>query len=50
MPVISIFYGEIPKNANRLVKKWTLKNKKALLENWKRAQAMKPLERIPGEE
>jgi hypothetical protein len=42
--------GEFPRNAQRLIKVWTIKNKKGLIDNWKRAQTLDPLIRIPGEE
>ena len=42
--------GEFPGNARRLVEKWAIKNRRALLKNWKRAQTGEPLERIPGME
>lgn len=40
--------GSLPKAAQRLVKEWVLANQHALLDNWSRAQALEPLEHIPG--
>jgi hypothetical protein len=42
--------GELPKNAERLVSAWAKKHKAMLLANWKKAQQLEPLDRIPGEE
>ena len=43
-----ILAGEFPASAKRLIETWTKKNRAALLENWKHAEAREPLERIPG--
>lgn len=40
--------GSLPKRAHRLVKDWCLDHQAELLDNWRRAQALEPLERIPG--
>jgi hypothetical protein len=40
--------GQLPTRARRLVKEWCLEHQPALLANWDRAQALEPLERIPG--
>ena len=40
--------GNFPAAARRLVKEWTLQNKKELIKNWNLAQKKKPTERITG--
>ena len=40
--------GRLPRTAARLVKQWTLAHQAELLENWGRARARLPLERIAG--
>jgi hypothetical protein len=40
--------GELPPAAARLVKEWTLARQGQLRENWRRARAGEPLEKIPG--
>ncbi len=51
--VISIETGEmldgnLPRYARRLVEEWTALHRQALSDNWDRAHAGQPLERIPG--
>jgi len=43
-----VTYGHLPSKAARLVKDWCLDHRAELLANWDRAQALEPLERIPG--
>lgn len=43
-----IVQGSLPKKAARLVKDWCLERQAELMNNWNRAQALEPLERIPG--
>jgi hypothetical protein len=43
-----IFAGELPPTAQRLVGDWALARKGELEQNWKRARAQQPLERIAG--
>jgi hypothetical protein len=43
-----IMQGGLPKNAARLVRDWCLEHRAELALNWTRAQALEPLERIPG--
>ena len=43
-----ILEGDLPRNAARLVKDWCLDHRAELAANWTRAQALEPLERIPG--
>jgi Domain of unknown function (DUF4160) len=40
--------GRLPTIAARLVKRWTLAHQAELRENWDRARAKQPLERIAG--
>ena len=40
--------GQLPKKAARLVKEWCLDHQVELRENWQRAVALQPLQRIPG--
>jgi Domain of unknown function (DUF4160) len=44
----SIVQGELPKRAISLVRQWCLDHRDELEQNWSRAQALQPLERIPG--
>jgi uncharacterized protein DUF4160 len=43
-----VIEGNLPKNAARLVKEWTLLRQTELRANWNRARANVPLERIAG--
>ena len=43
-----IIAGELPPLATRLVRDWTLARRAELEENWRRARAHAPLERVPG--
>jgi len=43
-----VIEGHLPRTAARLVKQWTLAHQAELQENWNRARAKVPLERIPG--
>jgi hypothetical protein len=43
-----IIAGELPLTAQRLVREWTLARRAELEENWWRARAQQPLERIAG--
>jgi hypothetical protein len=43
-----VIAGRLPANASRLVKQWTLAHRSELMENWRRARARMPLERIAG--
>lgn len=40
--------GSLPPTALRLVSEWALAHRRELEENWARARADQPLERIPG--
>jgi hypothetical protein len=44
----TLISGELPPTAARLVREWTLARRKELEENWERARAHQPLERIAG--
>ena len=43
-----IIAGSLPPTALRLVRGWALAHRPELEENWRRARADEPLERIPG--
>lgn len=43
-----VLEGQLPRRVERLVMDWIDINEDAILENWKRAEALEPLERIPG--
>ena len=43
-----VIEGELPKRAAALVRQWCLDHRAELEQNWARAQALQPLERIPG--
>jgi hypothetical protein len=43
-----IIAGELPLTARRMVREWTLVRRAELEENWRRARAKRPLERIAG--
>lgn len=51
--LVSIKHGEViagslPKRPLALTREWLERNRSAILENWKRAEALEPMERIPG--
>ena len=43
-----VIAGRIPVRAARIVNEWCREHRQQLMDNWKRAQALEPLERIPG--
>jgi hypothetical protein len=43
-----IIAGELPPLATRLVREWTLARRAELEENWHRARAQVPLEKVAG--
>jgi Domain of unknown function (DUF4160) len=43
-----IHRGALPPTARRLVKRWVLRYKPQLVDNWQKGQALEPFERIPG--
>jgi hypothetical protein len=43
-----ILAGYLPRTAARLVAEWSLVHRMELRDNWRRAEANQPLERIPG--
>jgi hypothetical protein len=43
-----VIEGRLPGVATRLVREWTLAHRTELWDNWARARAGEPLERIPG--
>jgi hypothetical protein len=43
-----VIEGMLPKSAARLVKEWTLARREQLRENWRRAVAGEPLDKIAG--
>jgi hypothetical protein len=44
----AILEGHIPTRALRIVKEWCAEHQAELMDNWTRARALEPLERIPG--
>jgi hypothetical protein len=44
----TLISGELPPTAARLVREWTLTRRPELEENWQRARAHQPLQRIAG--
>lgn len=40
--------GRLPPSAARILRQWVLLRKAELMENWRRARAGIPLERVPG--
>jgi hypothetical protein len=40
--------GHLPKKAMQLVKDWCLSHQPELLDNWRLAQHLEPLNKIPG--
>ena len=44
----AIIAGSLPPTAMRLVAQWALAHRSELEDNWARARADQPLERIPG--
>jgi hypothetical protein len=43
-----IIDGRLPRKAATLVKEWCLDHQAELTDNWQRAVALQPLQRIPG--
>ena len=43
-----VIVGDLPPIAERLVREWTLAHRAELEDNWMRARAMRPLEKIAG--
>lgn len=43
-----ILSGRLPKKAAKLVRDWVAEHRLERMENWRRAIALQPLERIPG--
>jgi hypothetical protein len=43
-----ILSSRLPKKAAKLVRDWAADHRPELMENWRRAIALQPLERIPG--
>ena len=43
-----IIAGELPPTAQRLVQQWALARRSELEENWRRARAQLPLEKVAG--
>ncbi|WP_295543375.1 DUF4160 domain-containing protein [uncultured Thiohalocapsa sp.] len=43
-----VIEGRLPKKAAKLVRDWCLDHQAELQENWQRAMALQPLQRIPG--
>jgi hypothetical protein len=43
-----ILAGELPPTARRMVREWTLARRVELEENWRRARAQQPLEKVAG--
>ena len=44
----TIIAGELPPTAARMVREWAIAHRAELEENWRRAQAHEPLEKIAG--
>lgn len=43
-----VLSGKLPKKVASLVREWCLQHLGELIENWNRAVALQPLEKIPG--
>lgn len=43
-----IIRGSLPRRAHALVQQWCLDHRAELEQNWSNAQALRPLNRIPG--
>jgi hypothetical protein len=43
-----IIFGSLPPGTYRVVREWARRHEAELMENWNRARARLPLERIPG--
>jgi hypothetical protein len=43
-----IVKGALPRRAHALVRQWCIDHRDELMQNWSRAQALQPLNRIPG--
>jgi hypothetical protein len=43
-----VLEGQLPRKAAALVREWCLVHQRELVQNWEKAQALRPLERIQG--
>lgn len=43
-----IMEGKLPRPAARIIKEWALQHQSELMDNWKKAQNLMPLEMIQG--
>jgi hypothetical protein len=43
-----LLHGSLPPGALRILREWTIRHRTELMENWERARARQPLERIRG--
>ena len=44
----AVLQGTLPRRAHALVRQWCIDHQAELAQNWANAQALKPLNRIPG--
>ena len=43
-----VIHGNLPRKAARIVRQWALDHKDQLMANWRRGEALEPMEMIPG--
>lgn len=43
-----IIHGDLPKRAGRLVKQWVIDHNAELMANWRRGEALLPMEMVKG--
>ena len=44
----AVIAGALPRTATNILRDWTLVRQEELMENWRRARALQPLNRVPG--
>ena len=48
MPIISLFFGSLPRKAAKIVRQWALDHGDELMANWQRGVDLEPMEMIQG--
>lgn len=44
----AIIHGSLPPGTYRIIREWAARHRAELMENWERARAKRPPQRIPG--
>lgn len=48
VPIISLFFGSLPRKAAKIVRQWALDHGDELMANWQRGVDLEPMEMIQG--